>query len=77
MGAKNSRAQASRQEAATQNGEGTATLRAIARGRVYVVINYPPEVEQLEGTRFNEDSYDGLLAELQKVRPLPIFSGLN
>lgn len=50
-----------------ENGDGEKTLRAIARGRVYVIINYPREVEQLEGNHFHEGSYNKLLAELQTV----------
>ena len=54
-----------------ENADGEKTLRAIARGRVYVIVNYPREVEQLEGNQFHEGSYSKLLAELQKVGHLP------
>lgn len=64
MGAKSSR-QASQVPA--ENGDGQATLRAIAKGRVYVVIGYPKEVERLDKNHFNEEGYDALLGSLQEV----------
>ena len=51
-----------------ENGDGQATLRAIAKGRVYVVICYPSAVERLENCHFHEKGYDELLADLQEVR---------
>ena len=45
----------------------TATVRVNARGRVYVVINYPLEVEQMEDVQFNQESCDALLKDLHEV----------
>lgn len=64
MGGKNSTPSS---EVAAENGDGRATLRAIARGKVYVVITYPQEVEQMEESQFCEAGYDALLADLQRV----------
>lgn len=48
--------------------EGTSTLaRAIARGRVYVIVRYPISVEKLEGTLFNEHQFREILSDLQQV----------
>lgn len=64
MGNKQSRA-LEKEPAATDNGK--TQLRAIARGRVYVVINYPRGVHDLDTTRFSDEQFRQLLAELQKV----------
>ena len=51
-----------------ENGDGgQTTLRAISKGRVYVVITFPAAVQRLEDCHFNEGGYDELLGELQKV----------
>ena len=47
--------------------DGTGTLRAIARGRVYVIIRYPYVVESIEDTQFSDDHFRELLLDLQKV----------
>ena len=48
--------------------ERTSTMaRAIARGRVYVILRYPIAVEKLEGTLFNEDQFREVLSHLQQV----------
>lgn len=48
--------------------EGKSTLaRAIARGRVYVILRYPSSVEKLEGTLFNEHQFREILSDLQQV----------
>lgn len=48
--------------------EGNSTLaRAIARGRVYVILRYPLAVETLEGTLFNEHQFRDVLSDLQQV----------
>ena len=47
--------------------DGTGTLRAIARGRVYVIIRYPYVVESIEDTQFTDDYFRELLLDLQKV----------
>ena len=49
------------------NGNGQPQIRAIAKGRLYVILHYPKEVDEREGTEFNDDSFRQLLAELQKV----------
>ena len=46
---------------------GQVQARAIARGRVYVVVNYPAAVESLGNTQFTDGSFVELLAALQKV----------
>jgi hypothetical protein len=49
--------------------ERTSTMaRAIARGRVYVILRYPKAVEKLEGTSFNEEKFREILHALQQVR---------
>ena len=48
--------------------EGSSTLaRAIARGRVYIIMRYPIAVEKLEGTLFNEHQFRDILSDLQQV----------
>lgn len=48
--------------------DGNSTIaRAIARGRIYVIIRYPAAVEKLEGTLFNEHQFRDTLADLQQV----------
>ena len=50
------------------NGEAKAApARAIAKGRVYVLVHYPQEADEAEGTQFNSDQFAQLLAELQQV----------
>ena len=50
------------------DGDGTTTItRAIARGRVYVILRYPREVETLEDTSFSDDQFRELLGDIQKV----------
>ncbi len=81
MGGKQSRAEISsegRKDSLEPNGQPQA--RAIARGRVYVLVHYPKEVERFGGTQFADESFRGLLAELQKVAdvgssPANLFSG--
>ena len=50
--------------------DGASTMtRAIARGRVYVVLRYPKSAENMDGeTMFNDDQFRYLMSELQKVR---------
>ena len=50
--------------------DGASTMtRAIARGRVYVVLRYPKSVEDFSGeTMFTDDQFRHLMLELQKVR---------
>ena len=57
----------SRQDYDVDQTDGTGTLRAIARGRVYVIINYPYVIESMEETQFNDVQLRQLLADLQKV----------
>ncbi len=49
--------------------DGTSTMtRAIARGRIYLVLRYPKSVEEFDGeTMFTEDQFRHLMLELQKV----------
>ena len=49
--------------------DGTSTMtRAIARGRVYLVLRYPKSAEEFDGeTMFTEDQFRYLMLELQKV----------
>ena len=65
MGAKSSRPSTVAQS--KENGDGRATLRAISKGRVYVVITFPSAVQRLENCHFNEGGYDELLGDLQQV----------
>ena len=65
MGGKSSRPSTS--IATKTNGDGQNTLRAISRGRVYVIISFPPAVQGLENCHFNEAGYDELLGNLQEV----------
>ena len=65
MGGKNSRQ--SSVALTKENGEGQTTLRAISRGRVYVIITFPAAVQRLENCHFNEGGYDELLGDLQQV----------
>ena len=52
---------------ANQVVEGNSTIvRAIARGRVYVIIRYPQAVD--EGTFFREQQFRESLIELQQVK---------
>ena len=47
--------------------DGNATVaRAVARGRVYVIVRYPQVVEKLE-THFTDDNLRKILAHLQQV----------
>ena len=65
MGGKSSRqAPAARNKL---NGDGQTTLRAISKGRVYVVITFPAAAQRLEDCHFNEGGYDELLGDLQQV----------
>ena len=51
-----------------QNVDGNSTMaRAIARGRVYVIINYPAIVDTLEDVIFNDEQFRELLLALQEV----------
>ena len=55
------------EEAETDGGTSTMT-RAIARGRVYIVLRYPKSAEEFDGeTMFTEDQFRYLMLELQKV----------
>ena len=49
--------------------DGTSTMtRAIARGRVYLILRYPKSAEEFDGeTTFTEDQFRYLMLELQKV----------
>ena len=49
--------------------DGASTMtRAIARGRVYVILRYPKSAEDFGGeTMFSEDQFRYLMSELQKV----------
>ena len=48
--------------------DGNSTMtRAIARGRVYVIISYPGSVLTLEKTAFNDAQFRDLLMALQEV----------
>lgn len=46
---------------------GQPQARAIARGRVYVLVHYPRDVEKVERAHFSNESFRDLLGELQKV----------
>ena len=50
--------------------DGASTMtRAIARGRVYVILRYPKSAEDCGGeTMFTDDQFRHLMLELQKVR---------
>ena len=53
---------------ATDDVDGTSTMaRAIARGRVYVILRYPKAAERVEGASFNEEQFREILAALQQV----------
>lgn len=67
MGGKSSRQSSQLQVLAKENGDGQNTLRAISKGRVYVIITFPAAVEQLENCHFTEAGYDELLGDLQEV----------
>ena len=41
--------------------------RAIARGRVYVIINYPAIVDTLDDVAFNDEQFRELMLTLQEV----------
>lgn len=49
--------------------DGASTMtRAIARGRVYLILRYPKSAENFEGeTMFNDGQFRHLMSELQKV----------
>ncbi len=50
------------------DGPGNSTLaRAIARGRVYVIITYPSSVLGCEQTAFSNSQFRELLMALQEV----------
>ena len=64
----NNKSTATLSETHSDEVEGTSTTaRAIARGRVYVIVRYPVAVEHLEGTLFNEHQFQKLLSHLQRV----------
>lgn len=67
MGGKSSRQSSQLQVLAKENGDGQNTLRAISKGRVYVIISFPAAVEQMENCHFTEAGYDELLGDLQEV----------
>lgn len=51
--------------------DGNSTIaRAIARGRVYVILRYPAAVNKLGGTHFDDDKFRELLSGLQQVSHL-------
>ena len=64
MGGKSSRQ--ARHPLTKENGDGQGTLRAISRGKVYVIITFPAAVQDLD-CQFNEEAYDELLGDLQEV----------
>ena len=68
MGGKSSRPET--HALAKENGDGQGTLRAISRGKVYVIITFPAAVQELD-CQFNEEAYDALLEDLQEVSLLP------
>lgn len=68
MGGRNSR-QASHAPP-KENGDKQTTLRAISKGRVYVIITFPAAVQEIENCYFNEKGYDELLGDLQEVYAL-------
>lgn len=49
--------------------DGASTMtRAIARGRVYLILRYPKSAEDFDGeTMFTEDQFRYLMSDLQKV----------
>ncbi len=50
------------------DGQGSSTMtRAIARGRVYVIIKYPSSVLGYEHAAFNNSQFRELLMALQEV----------
>ena len=51
----------------TANDNGQPQIRAIAKGRLYVILHYPREVDEREGTEFTDETFRQLLAELQQV----------
>ena len=69
MGAKQSRGEIPRagtmQRAVDSNGQSVA--RAIAKGRVYVVIRFPRGLEADGGAHFDSEHFRELLAVLQEV----------
>lgn len=67
MGGKSSRTLPAAARAKENGGDGQTTLRAISKGRVYVVITFPAAVQRLENCHFNEGGYDELLGDLQQV----------
>ena len=47
---------------------GSTMTRAIARGRIYLVLRYPKSAEEFDGeTMFTDDQFRYLMLELQKV----------
>ena len=61
------KAQSKETEEAQTDGASTMT-RAIARGRVYLVLRYPKSAEEFDGeTMFTDDQFRYLMLELQKV----------
>lgn len=65
----NKQSDANVEKADIHDGSSTMT-RAIARGRIYVVVRYPNAVEKLEGTSFIDDNFRELLTDMQLVRRL-------
>ncbi len=52
----------------TEGPGGNSTMaRAIAKGRVYVIISYPHSVIGYEGVAFNDSQFRELLMALQEV----------
>ena len=49
------------------DGNSTVT-RAIARGRVYVVLRYPKSVGEMVGGNLNETNFRKIMRDLQQVR---------
>ena len=66
MGNKSSSSLSTEETAAT-DGNSTIT-RAIARGRVYLVIRYPRSLEDAEENFFNTSNYRDIMRDLQQVR---------
>ena len=61
------KSQSKEPEDAETDGASTMT-RAIARGRVYLVLRYPKSAEEFDGeTMFTDDRFRYLMLELQKV----------
>ncbi len=48
-------------------GNNSTMARAIAKGRVYVIISYPHSVIGYEGVAFNDSQFRELLMALQEV----------